>query len=95
MNKHETLTLLDGHFTAEEAREVLMSIFYAKIHFHEMKNFSSQERFGCKDEVAVERIPKLKESMKRIQELVIQAAESRKSMLVTSVIKIEFKDAVD
>lgn len=90
MNKHESLTLLDGHFTADEAKEVLMSIFHAKIHFHELKNFSSRERFGCDDKVAMERIPELKKSMQRIQDLVSQATENNMDVLVTSVVKVEF-----
>lgn len=92
MIENETLTLIDGRFTADEAREVLMSIFLAKIQFHEMKNFSSQERFGCNDNVAVERIPDLRKSTRRILELVSQAAADKRTMIVTSVVKIEFAE---
>lgn len=92
MNKIETLSLLKGHFTAEEAREVLVGLYHAKIHFHEMKNFSSQERFGCNDKIASERIPELKESLRKVQELVAHASGSNKKMIVTSTVNIEFTD---
>ncbi len=92
MNKIETLSLLKGYFTAEEAREVLVSLLHAKIHFHEMKNFSSQERFGCNDKVATERIQELKESLRRVQELVARAAGSNKKVKVTSMVDIEFTE---
>ena len=93
MNNIETLTLVDGHFTHQQAREVLLSLFQAKIHFHEMENFSSQRRFGHEDPMAVKRIPDLKKNMKSILDLVSQAAKGNKKMIVTSVIKIEFTDA--
>ena len=92
MSTSESLLLLKGHFTAEEAREILIDLFHAKIHFHERKNFSSQVRFGCTDRVATERIPELKESLRRVQELVDQAAGSNRKMIVTSTVHIEFAD---
>ncbi len=93
MNDIEALTLLDGHFTPEEAREVLLSLFQAKIQFHEMQNFSSQERFGHEDAMAVKRIPDLKNNMRKIQNLVAVAVQTNKKMLVSSVVNIEFTDA--
>lgn len=93
MNNIETFTLIDGHFTYQDAREVLVSLFLAKIQFHEIQNFSSQERFGKEDEMAVKRIPDLKKNLKSVLELVSQAAEGNKKMIVNSVINIEFADA--
>jgi len=93
MNKHETLSLIDGHFTADEAREVLVSIFLAKINFHVMRNFSSQERLGCSDKVAMERIPILKQSVERIQELVSHASANKERLIVTAEVKIQFAAA--
>ena len=45
MKKNETFNLIDGVFSVDEAREILMNIFSTKIQFHEMKNLSSEERF--------------------------------------------------
>jgi len=92
MNKHETLSLMDGHFTADEAREVLISIFQAKIHFHVMRNFSSQERFGCHDKVAMERLPILKKGLERIQELVSRSSEINERLIVTAQVRIQFEE---
>lgn len=93
MNSIETLTLVDGRFTHQEARDVLMSLFQAKIQFHEMQNFSSQELFGHEHRLAVERIPDLKKNMRKIQDLVAMAVQTNKKMIVTAVIQIEFTDA--
>lgn len=40
--------LIEGSFSDEEAKDVLKNFFESKIHFHEMRNFSSEERFGHK-----------------------------------------------
>ena len=45
MNKTENLNLIEGNFSIEEAKEILMNIFLTKIHFHEMKNFENTNIF--------------------------------------------------
>jgi hypothetical protein len=62
------LKLIDGNFTAQEAREILLKIYSDKIQFHEMRNFSAQERFGKPDLHSSMRISELqaaKEEIKR------------------------------
>lgn len=88
MNKIETLNLIEGNFSNEEAKEILMNIFSAKIHFHEMKNFSSMERFGKQDETAVKRIPELKSCMGKLLEIVEEAKSNNKKLVINSEINI-------
>lgn len=95
MNKSESLMLLKGRFTADEAREILMNLFRAKIGFHELRNFSSRERFGHDDQVASERIPELKESLRRIEDLAGEAERAGRLMAVSSIVHIEFMDSSD
>ena len=52
MKKTETLMLIDGSFTIDEAKEIVVNIIFSKIIFHNVKNLSSQERFGKDDEIA-------------------------------------------
>lgn len=94
MEKTESLMLLKGRFTPEEARDVLMNLFRSKIGFHEMRNFSSRERFGHDDQVAIERIPDLKESLRRIEELAGEAERTGRSLVLSSMVRIEFMDAM-
>ena len=56
MLKNKKLKLIEGKFLHDEAKEILRNIFSAKINFHQMKNFSSQERFGKDDKTAVKKI---------------------------------------
>ncbi len=93
MNKIEKVKLIEGNFSDEEASEILMSIFYAKIHFHEMKNFSSQVRFGKDDEIAKKRIPALKKETEKMLKIISEAKLKNKRLLITSQINISLLEA--
>ena len=86
------LQLVDGTFNDEEAKEVLMNLFSAKIHFHELRNFSSQERFAKDDATAKERIPELKKSKEKAKKILAEAKASNKRLIITSVINITLAD---
>lgn len=92
MNKSQKLKLIDGYFSPEESREILLNVFSNKIQFHQMKNFSSQERFGKDDNSSVKRIPQLKKSIDKLLKI-IDAAEKKgdnlevKSEVIISIIE--------
>jgi hypothetical protein len=93
MNKTEKLTLIEGVFLHDEAKDILMNIFSAKINFHQVKNFSSQERFGIDDETARKRIPALRDEIEKLQEILLEAKLNNKKLEVRSEINISFTDA--
>lgn len=80
--------LIEGTFSDKEAKDILKNIFESKIHFHEMRNFSSEERFGHKDAMAVKRIPELKQASKDILEIVQQAKLGNKRLLINANVQI-------
>jgi hypothetical protein len=82
------MKLIDGHFSPDEAREIVMNVFLSKIQFHQNKNFSSEERFGKEDVNAVKRIPELKKSMVLISELIDSAKQNNETLEITSEVKI-------
>ena len=88
INKTEKLTLIEGKFLHEEARDILMNIFSGKISFHQLKNFSSQERFGKDDETAKKRIPELQKEVQKLQEILAEAKAGNKKLIITSEINI-------
>ena len=92
MNKLEQLNLIEGNFSDEEAKEILMGIFFAKINFHEKKIFSSQIRFGKVDEIAINRIPKLKKETEKMLQIISEAKLNNKRLLITSQINISLVD---
>ncbi|NMR33791.1 hypothetical protein HIO71_06160 [Chryseobacterium aquaticum] len=90
MNNLEKLTLIEGNFTTEEAKEILHNVFMTKIKFHEHKNFSSIERFGKDDATAVNRIPELKKELQRVNEIFAWAQQHHKGLHLSSEIQISF-----
>jgi len=44
--KHLKFKLIDGYFSAEEARDILLALINHKIAHHEMHSFSQQVRFS-------------------------------------------------
>ena len=66
MTNTQTLKLIEGQFQHEKAKEMLLNLYAAKINFHQMKNFGSQERFGKDDAIAQDRIPGIDGQRSRI-----------------------------
>ena len=93
MEVTKKLTLIEGSFTAEEAKEILLNMYSTKINFHEMKNFSSQERFGMEDEIAQNRIPKLKNEIENVLQLVSVADLNKNKLIITSEINISLSES--
>jgi hypothetical protein len=90
MNNNQSISLIDGAFTANEASEILNHLFNKKINFHDLKNFSSEIRFGKPDEVAQSRIPELKKSIETYSNLLRIAELNGVQVKLTSTISIEF-----
>jgi hypothetical protein len=93
MNKVEKLTLIEGEFSDEEAKEILTNIFSSKINFHNIKNWSSNERFGMNDEIAQKRVPELRKEMVKLQEILSDAKAKKRRLIITSEINITLLDA--
>jgi hypothetical protein len=90
MKKKETLTIIDGEFTHDEAKEILTVIISSKINFHCIKNWSSQERFGKDDVIAQKRIPALQIELKKLDAILTEAKAKNKRIIISSDINISF-----
>jgi hypothetical protein len=88
MSTTTSLSLIEGEFDSEEATEVLMNIFSTKIHFHVMRNFSSEERFGKPDEVSTTRIPVLKNNIALLTEILSEAKRKGLNLNISANIQI-------
>ena len=93
MQKELQADLIDGYFTIEDARELLVDLFSRKTNFHEIKNFSANERFGKDDPVHVNRITALSRSMDQLTALFREIEGSNKKLIVRSVVSIVVVDA--
>jgi hypothetical protein len=92
MNKTEKLTFIEGAFTDAEAKEILMNVFSTKINFHQVKNLSSQERFGKVDVTASKRIIALKKGLEKAMEMIAEANKNNKKLTIKSEINITITD---
>jgi hypothetical protein len=88
MKKNETLRIIDGNFDYDEAKEILTAMFTSKLNFLNIKNWSSQERYGKEDEMARKRIPALRNEMKKLEEILSEAKSKNKMLVISSEINI-------
>jgi len=69
MKKNYDFKLIHGTFSASESAKILFDLISSKIQFHNMENFSSQERFG-KDaphsQKRIQALRKVQGSLKKI-----------------------------
>lgn len=85
----QTEDLVRGEYSAVEAREIVSNLISQKINFHNLRDFSSQERHGKSDENSLKRIEELKESRKSMLEIINMAKEEGKTVKINSNITIE------
>lgn len=88
MKNQKIFKLIDGRFSSNESREILQNVFSGKIQFHQIKNFSSRERFGKDDEIALIRIPQLNNSLKEIMEMIREAEKNGEQIEIKSEVTI-------
>jgi hypothetical protein len=92
MNNKEIITLIDGDFDDREAKEILLNIFSSKINFHQVKNFSSQEKHGKVDAQAAKRIIELKSGLERALVIILQAQKNNNRLTIHTEVDITITD---
>lgn len=85
----ESIKFIDGCFTAAEAADVLLSLLNDKIKFHTVKSLHLREGKSDSDCGSLERIRKLKEAKKRVEELVVKAHKMGHQLEIDSTITIK------
>lgn len=85
----ETYELIKGTFSPAEASEIVNDLFFKKINFHKIRNFSQQERFGTDHQGSQQRIAELKLAQEQASEIIADARRTGKSLRVSSTISIE------
>lgn len=84
--------LIDGHFSPEEAKNILMSLFNNKIDYHQLESFSNQIRLGNDISFSQNRIKDLFQSVEGIKEIVEEAAKNGKNLKIDGTIHISFSE---
>ncbi len=88
----QLFALIRGEFSTDDAQEILVNLINKKIKFHQLQDFSHQERFGQPDEKSANRIKELRKTQAAIL-VVIQKAKARgKSLRISSDIQLEITE---
>lgn len=88
MEKTQKIQLTKGLFTNEEAKEILFNLINTKINFHNLKNFSSDERSGKSDEISLKRVIELNEAKATIAQLISYATKENLKIKIDTDILI-------
>ncbi|MCH7412107.1 hypothetical protein MM213_01320 [Belliella sp. R4-6] len=80
--------LIEGEFDQIEAREILVQLFNDKINFHVRKSFSSNIRFGIKDENSERRIKSLQGELLKINDFFKQAEANNSIYRINASIEL-------
>jgi hypothetical protein len=92
MENKSSISLIDGVFTPEEAREVVLKLLDYKINFHKIKNFCNEEKCGESVQASLDRIDALRASKAKFEAL-LESEDSAINFEITSEIVI--KSTVD
>lgn len=84
----QTIELITGSFSPEEAKLILSGLINHKINFHYMKNFSSEQRFGIPVSGSQERIESLKEARSEVFSIIEKAIQENRPLKINSNIII-------
>jgi hypothetical protein len=89
MNNDQNPTLINGVFDPLDAKEILKSMFWSKMQFHEMRNLTQQERLGIYDTNAQKRIVELKKTLEEILKIISKAEANNELLSIKAEIIIE------
>lgn len=88
MKKQETVDLIKGKFTPDEAAEVLFSIIGDKIKFNNRQIFSSEERNLGNSDRYKKRLEELKLAQQKISNLIEEARVGDETIEINATINI-------
>jgi hypothetical protein len=80
--------LIEGTFTPDDARDIIIPLFKNKIQYHSLNSFSSYERTGKYDEHSIAKIKELKSTLNSIVEM-LDGCESMDLVKINSTITLE------
>ncbi len=87
-----TFRLIDGEFDQYDAKEILMTLIKSKMNYHNLKNFSSEIRYGRPDEHSQKRMSELKETREDLLALLSHTLCEGKTLQINSTIEINILD---
>lgn len=91
----KTFKLIDGVFSQKEASDILLNLYRSKLQFHQMKQFSSQERLGEDDVDAIRKIQQLQLAIDKILEVLQSNQDLNQDVVIESNVSLRFTEKKD
>lgn len=95
LNKSETeahdFSLINGTFDFEDAREILLTAYHAKINFHKLAAWSKSERGEVGGDLHTIRVVELEIEVGKIKELLQANTQKGMKINITCAVKLEFE----
>lgn len=88
-SEKKSYCLINGSFSPDAARQVLMSLINHKINFQQLNNWSHRERFGEDNPAAVKRVEELTQTRADIAQLIEDSSALGLKLRIHSNIEIE------
>jgi hypothetical protein len=85
----DNFKLVEGDFSAADAKEILLRLIEQKISFHNLKCFSHEVRYGSKDEHSLERIEELNKTKEKLILIINQAQIDGNLLSINSSIDVQ------
>ncbi len=85
--KTENIELINGNFSPQEAKEILLTILEDKIRFHNVKMMRGYET-GADTSASKKRLSELKTSKEKVLRFVDEALASSKDLTINATISI-------
>lgn len=90
MKENENIKLIDGLYSPEKAKEILINVINSKIQFHALQSFISWEKDGFKNVEIHKRLLELKESRENITKLFDNMDNTINNVQMKASIDIKF-----
>jgi hypothetical protein len=85
----DNFKLVEGDFSAADAKEILLRLIEQKISFHNLKCFSHEVRYGSKDVHSLERIEELNKTKEKLILIINQAQIDGHLLSINSSIDVQ------
>lgn len=92
MEATQTVSLISGVFTPNEAKEILLEMIKAKINFHNIRNLTSEVRYNHPDYKSKQRIEELTEARENLLELINDAKLFSKNIRIETDLFIQLTE---
>lgn len=87
-----TIQLIAGQYSPEDAKEMLFSMLHSKANFHKLQSLSTEIRYGRQHEAADRELELLQEARAYLQCLFREAEQENLKVKIESSIRISFEE---